>query len=167
MVVASHDIISRFGTDTDPELRAIVTTARCNQALAFGRLGRSEDAISVWDEVIDGAFEPSESWTLLSRRRRLPREGPPSGQELGRFDEARAAYLELVSRYREEVDPEGTRLGQRRAPCAKRRTRQGRTAETRHPSCTRSLRTGTNVKLDHELREAIATRLLKQHITLA
>ena len=68
------------------------------------QLGRSEEAIRVFDEVVARFGQASEPDIRLAAATALVRKGVRLGQ-LGRVDEAIRSYDEVVARFGQESEP--------------------------------------------------------------
>ena len=99
MVAACEDVIAAFADALEPALRERVAGALFNKAIAFGDLGRLEEAIDAYEDVVARFSGAAGDRRLRDRvAKALFNKGVTLG-ELGRLDEAVAAYEDLVGRF--------------------------------------------------------------------
>ena len=104
ILVRAADLLTAAGS-TDPRLRILVSKALFNKGLALGSLGRSEEAIAVYDEVVSRFGDAEEPELRDPVASALGNKGVVLGI-LGRDEEAIAAYDDVVSRFGDAEEPE-------------------------------------------------------------
>jgi tetratricopeptide (TPR) repeat protein len=102
-MAAYERLLDRFGDDHDAEVRADWALALNNYAVSLRLSGRPMEAVMAWNRLQTGGGE-----RLLERRLQVGMrvEEGLSLSELGRLDEAIAAFAQAVARFHEDSDPE-------------------------------------------------------------
>ena len=54
-------MLERFGEDSDTAVRALVATALVNKGVIIGQLGRTDEALDVYGEMVERFGEDSDS----------------------------------------------------------------------------------------------------------
>jgi tetratricopeptide (TPR) repeat protein len=113
-IAAYDDLLARFGSATEPSIREHVAVARRlrdalsralrSKGVELGELGRREEAIAAYDDLLacfGSATEPSIREDVA---RALCNKGVELG-ELGRREEAIASYDDLLARFGSATEP--------------------------------------------------------------
>jgi hypothetical protein len=90
------EIVQRFGDAIELELRKYVARALVNRGSELRNLGRIENAISTCDEVFRRFGDAPEPELREAVSRALNLKGDALADQLGKFDEAKQAYLESL-----------------------------------------------------------------------
>ncbi|HEY0328787.1 MAG TPA: tetratricopeptide repeat protein [Rhodopseudomonas sp.] len=103
--IAVYDqVLSRFGTAHQPELREQVARALVLKGLTLGSVGRNDEEIAVYDQIL-GRFGTAEQTVFREAvARALVLKGLTLGS-LGKSDEEIAVYDEVVSRFGNAEQP--------------------------------------------------------------
>ena len=88
----------------DVELHRLVAITLFNKGVTLGNLGRSEDAIAVYDEVVERYGAPNDAALRQQVGSALVNKGVRLGT-LGRFAEEIAVYDEVLKRYGAASEP--------------------------------------------------------------
>jgi tetratricopeptide (TPR) repeat protein len=98
---AYDEVVTRFGGATDPETQKAVITALAEKAEVLLYLDRNIEAVAAYEEVIRRSSpDANPEVAELIGQVRLARAG-----ELGRGEESRAAYDEIILLYEDSTDP--------------------------------------------------------------
>jgi tetratricopeptide (TPR) repeat protein len=100
-------VVDRLGDTPEPELREQVARALYNQGGTLALLGRSEEAIEVYDELVDRFGNATELREQVARA--LYNKGVALGL-LGRTEEAIGVFKEVVDRFGDATEPELRRI---------------------------------------------------------
>ncbi|HET7047616.1 MAG TPA: tetratricopeptide repeat protein, partial [Solirubrobacteraceae bacterium] len=104
-LVRCDEALQRFGEDLDSVVRERVAYGLLLKGLSLARLGHSDDAIGVYEGLIDRAGGSADAktrrhvaWAFNNRAFML--------KELGRGEQSIAAYNELIDQFGDERNPE-------------------------------------------------------------
>ncbi|MGH2436453.1 MAG: tetratricopeptide repeat protein, partial [bacterium] len=103
LVVAIGDVLLKGGR-SDPALRERMTEALFNKGLTLGALNRSEEAVSVYDEVVKRFGDATEPAAREQVAKALFNKGVRLGA-LNRSEEAVSVYDEVVKRFGDATEP--------------------------------------------------------------
>jgi len=104
ILVSAADLLAVSGS-TDPRLRVLVAKALVNKGVTLGSLGRSEEEISVYDEVVRRFVDSKEPELRCQVAKALFNKGVRLGI-LDRKEEGIAVYDEVLSRFGDSKEPE-------------------------------------------------------------
>jgi tetratricopeptide (TPR) repeat protein len=96
--------VVRVGEASEPAVREQVAKTLFNKGVALGRLGRFEEAVAVYDEVVARFGEASEPAVREQVANALINKGAALGR-LGRFEEKLAVYDDVVARFGQAREP--------------------------------------------------------------
>ena len=103
--IATYDeLLSRFGTATEPALREQVAKALLGKGVALGALNRSKEEIAVYDELLSRFGTATEPALQEQVAKALFNKGITLGT-LNRSEEAITVYDELLSRFGTATEP--------------------------------------------------------------
>ena len=101
---ACEAFLERFGQDGSSDIAELQVTALYDKAIALHRLGRTEDALAVFDELVarfDGDHSPRAQICVVSA---LHTKGTMLGQS-GRFGQALETYDSVIRRFGDSKSP--------------------------------------------------------------
>jgi len=96
--------LARFGTAAEPALREQVAVALRNKGFRLGTLGRNEEEIAVYDDLLARFGTATEPALREKVAMALRYKGVTLG-ELGRSEEAIAVYDDLLARFGTATEP--------------------------------------------------------------
>ncbi len=103
-IAGYEDVVSRFGTATEPAIREQVAKVLRNKGVALGTLGRSEEEIRVYDDLLARFGAATEPVIREQVAVALVNKGYRLGT-LGRSEEEIRAYDDLLARFGTATEP--------------------------------------------------------------